>query len=601
MRLADFVVQFFEKKGYTVAFGVTGGGAMYLNDAFAKSEKIRFIPMHNEQSASMAGEGSCAVDQLGLVSLTTGPGGTNAISGCAGAWIDSQPLFFISGQVESFSLAGEGVRQFGIQEVSITKIIAPITKYSVLLTNPSEVRYHLEKAFELAFTGRKGPVWIDIPLDVQNAEIEPDLLKGYKTEVPDHRLKRMMDRKIKKIGMHLRSAERPVILIGNGCRGIDNLKEILRKFSLPVVVGWNGRDLVSNDFHLYFGSCGLFGNRSANFIVQNADFILGIGYRFSVPQVGYDPSNFAREAVIAAVDVDSNEFRKNGDLIDIAVCADSGVFLDEMMTELEDFSAPEKWEPWLDYCRDLTSRYPLSEVYNHDEANEINDPSIINPYVLMEKISASAKHDTFFITDMGTSFTCTHQTLALKHGQRLFTSSGLAAMGFGLAGTIGVAARTDRPIVLIVGDGGFMFNLQELVILSSISKDVKIFLLDNAGYLTMRHMQKNRFNRLVGEGPETDLPFIDFNNYAALCGFSAVDLSRDALGRGELRNLLESDKPTLIRVSMDINQPLVPRVQTISNDSGQLFPTPIEDMYPHLKTATFSEHMIIQPMPRPEV
>ena len=602
MRLADYVIKFFEGEGYTRAFGVTGGGAMYLNDAFAKAENLEFIPMHNEQSAAMAAEGACSVKGRGLVSLTSGPGGTNALSGCAGAWIDSQPVFFLSGQVESFSLASPQLRQFGVQEVDIISIVNTITKYCHQVRNASEIRFHLEKALFSAHHGRKGPVWLDIPLDIQNAEINPSNLIGFIPAPQDRRLEAMALRKFRKILSALRDCDRPVIMIGNGCRNIDSLKEFLCHLHLPFITGWNGKDLVDHDAEMYMGSSGLFGNRAANFVVQNADFVLGIGYRFSVPQIGYDPSLFARGAVVASVDIDPNEFLKNESLIDICLPLEAVKFI-QLLSEnsnLNTFSKQVNKKAWINYCSEVRDIYPLDEMYNFNHES-ITLSAGVNPYWLMSQLSAFSPANTRYVTDMGTSFTCTHQTLQLSDDQRLFTSSGLAAMGFGLPGAIGVGCECSDPVFLISGDGGFMFNLQELITAAQFLPNLKIFLLNNSGYLTMRHMQKNRFGRLIGESPQTSLDFIDFEKYAVMCNFSYLKLDAKTCKNFEWSATLHEEGNVLVEVMMDHDQPLIPRVQTSSDESGKLYPTALEDMFPHLDNDAFAKHMIVGTLERPDI
>lgn len=601
MRLADYVVHFLEKQGYTKAFGVTGGGAMYLNDALAKAEALQFIPMHNEQSAAMAGEGSCSVRGRGLVSLTTGPGGTNAISGCAGAWIDSQPVFFLSGQVESFSLSHSGLRQVGVQEVDIIRLVQSITKYCYQIRNPSEIRFHLEKAQFQANHERKGPVWLDIPLDVQNAQVDPDKLMGYVPPEKDKRVASMAIRKVQQIIAKLEKSHRPVLLIGNGCRHSKALKAVLSHLCLPFVTGWNGKDLIDQQHNLYMGSAGLFGNRTANFVVQNADLILGIGYRFSVPQVGYDPAQYARAAEIIAIDIDSNEFIKNENLIDIGLAIDAAEFVSILgeAQNVKRLSDHEQKQAWVDYCSRTKGHYPLDEMYNFNHES-VTSGGGVNPYWLMSKLSILSPPNARYVTDMGTSFTCTHQTLALGDAQHLFTSSGLAAMGFGLPGAIGVGCESSDPVVLITGDGGFMFNLQDLITASKFLNNLKIFLLNNSGYLTMRHMQNNRFGRLIGEGPATDLEFINFEKYADICNFSYLRLDGASVADCCWSSIFDSEGNFLVEVVMEAEQPLIPRVQTVSDSSGKLYPASLEDMFPHLDTDTFDRQMLVAKLERPD-
>ena len=589
VRLADFVADFVANHlRVKTVFTVTGGGAMYLNDAFGKHANISYIPMHHEQSAAMASEGYFRESgELAVCQVTTGPGGTNAITGCAGAWVDSEAILFISGQVEIISIAATSNRQTGVQEIDIISMVKGITKSCLVLTDPNMILYELQRLCYIAVTGRKGPVWIDIPLDLQNIRISnTDELLQFKPLSEDIRKKNLKITKYKKALVHIKKSKRPIILIGNGCRGsISLLKKFLEKNQIPVITGWNGRDLIDSDDNLLLGSAGLFGNRQANLAIQKSDLILGLGYRFSIPQTGYDPSTYAPNASVISVEVDSAEITKMGGIVDIPINTTVEEFL-EFTDSLNDKIFASIDQGWIYWCNYLN---------NKKFDNRPRKKDVINSFDLNEVIEKYLKKGDTVVTDMGTSFTCTHQDLKLKSGIKLFTSSGVAAMGFGLPGAIGCShakKQSDGLTLLITGDGGLMFNLQELQSIITYKLDIKIIVYENGGYLTMKHMQQARFNKLVGSEASSQLECPDFVKVATAFGIDAKEISTSDEVNKKMEWLFEAKKgPKLLVVHIDPWQPLIPRVQTRSDDSGNLLPPSIEHMYPHL---TSEEEMEIE-------
>lgn len=576
-RLADLVADFcFTQLKINKVFTVTGGGAMYLNDAFGKHRGITVVPMHHEQSASMAAEGYFRQSgAIAVCQVTTGPGGTNAITGCAGAWVDSESVFFISGQVESISIAAAGNRQTGVQELDIVSMVKGITKDSIRLQDPYLIRYELERLSTLAVIGRPGPVWLDIPLDMQNFAFERvDDLPKFLPPNEDKRVRKIRDRKFNKLLTHLARSERPLLLLGNGSRSeADNVREFIQHARVPVVTGWNARDIAVGLPHV-LGSAGLFGNRAANLAIQKADLLLGIGYRFSVPQTGYDPSCYAPHATIAAVEVDLGELNKLGAFIDLPINGSVAEFLEfYRATTGQVFSAISAG--WIPFCN-----YLINSNFDRRPANQ----NIINSFDFNGVLSEYLRRDDTVVTDMGTSFTCTHQDLALSPGIRLFTSSGVAAMGFGLPGAIGCSlAKSIGRTVLITGDGGLMFSLQELQTVRSFNLNLRIIVYENGGYLTMKHMQEARFKTLVGSDQSTRLECADFAKVASALSIESLEVSSPSMLPDALRWLLgDFNGPRLLVVHIDPWQPLLPRVQTRSDASGKLFPPSLDQMYPHL-------------------
>ena len=577
MRLTDLVVEHLSKEyDVEVVFTVTGGGAMYLNDAFGRAKNLKYIALHHEQSVSMAAEAYSRIgNRIGVCQITTGPGGTNAISGCAGAWIDSTPLIFISGQVETYSNALVGNRQTGVQEVDIVSLVKSITKDARKITDPTMILYELDRLIHLSKTGRPGPVWIDIPLDIQNYQFNQiNNLPRFKPQLVDKRSEQLLQLKVKKLVKYIENAKRPIICIGNGCRhAMEVIHRIALDRNIPIVLGWNAKDLISSTDPILLGSIGLFGDRISNMMVSRADLIIGIGFRFSVPQIGYNPSMFGQNAIVASVDIDPAEGNKYGGFIDYFIQADSLEFSKELDKQIGSINV--NFGSWLDIKGRL-------KKLNLDAGPRSND--VIDSFDFTDCLSRSLPNNCALVTDMGTSFTCTHQQIQLKSGMRMMTSSGLAAMGFGLPGAIG-AALVDglTTTVLITGDGGLMFNLQEIQSVLTHKLALKIIVYENEGYLTMKHMQKNRFNRYVCSDPGSLVDCPDFIKIANAFGLVAREISHSNEMEGGLSWLFENlEEPALLVVHLDPMQDLTPRVQTESDESGNLLPGNLGSMYPFL-------------------
>lgn len=600
MRLSDYIADFVARQGVRYVFGVTGGGAMYLNDAFGSHDKFTFVPMHHEQSASMAAEGYARIaEKIGVLQVTTGPGGTNSITGVCGAWVDSIPLLVVSGQIMiKDMIGGANLRQVGVQEVDIISMVRPITKYAVVVTEPKRIRYHLEKALHLATTGKPGPVWLDVPLDVQNAQIDPDTLAGFEPPVPYRtRPASHLQSQVAKCLELIGAAERPILMPGYGVRlagAVDAFRRLADRLGFPVVTTWNASDVIPSDHPLSVGRAGLFGDRASNFAVQNADLILVLGSRMSIPQTGYNAALYARHAKLVVVDIDENELFKQSLRVDLPVPADAGAFiaaLDKGLDEGRGGYDAARIKPWRDRCQDWRRRYPVVMQAYRDL------PEKVNSYYFIERLCAALPEDVVVCTDMGTSFTCTMQTFRVKKGQRLFTSSGLAAMGFGLPGSIGACFGHDRrKTISINGDGGFMFNIQELQTIAEHKLPISVFVLSNNGYLTMQLMQQNHFKRFVGSDPSSHVSCPDFTRVAEAFGIPAVNVGSNAELDAGIARAIEANGPFLVNIEMPAMQPLIPRVQTQKTPDGKLLPPAIENMYPFLEREEFLANMIVPPV-----
>jgi acetolactate synthase-1/2/3 large subunit len=578
MKISDFIVKHLvEKYSVTTAFTITGGGAMYLNNAFASEKKLNCVYMHHEQSLAMASEAYSRVSQsLAVCQVTTGPGGTNAISGCAGAWIDSEPILFISGQVEGFSRMRNTERQSGVQEVNIVALVDSITKLAIELKDPYQVRYELERLVHTALSGRKGPVWLDIPLEIQNFDIgDPETLASYRPLNEDSRIKQIEKGKFLKALKCIENSTRPVICIGGGCSGLsEELEKLIEKLQVPVILGWNGKDLVGDSNEYLMGSAGLFGNRSANILISQADLIVGIGYRFSIPQVGYNPFEYTKNKVVISVDIDNSELSKMESFLDMPIKGNSKDFIEYLLDHSNRNEKCDGWRLWARYLK------------NFGFDSNVRDKIKINSFDFTDLLKKTIKDTDVVITDMGTSFTCTHQTLELPRGAKLLTSSGLAAMGFGLPGAVGAHfANSSGRTILISGDGGIMFNIQELQTVKTYGLNIKIIIYENGGYLTMKHMQKARFGKLVGSDAGSNVNCPDFLKVFQAFGISVKSIySYKEIEEGLQWLFSKDDEPLGLIVHLDPWQDLTPRVQTQSDAEGRLFPATLDSMYPFLNS-----------------
>ena len=488
MNNSEFIINFLQKKGLNTAFGVTGGGAMFLNEAFRKQKNLEFIFMHHEQSAAMAAEAYYRIkNKPAILSVTSGPGGTNAITGVIGAWIDSIPMIVISGQVESKDMISNSkTRQIGIQEANIRDIIKPITKYSKVLTKKSNIELELIKAMRLATEGRQGPVWIDVPLDIQSKKFEKKKIPLIETKKTNQN--KIDYKKIIKTINLISQSKRPLILVGNGVhlsRAEKKFLVFLKKTNIPFLSTWNASDIATSNHSLYFGRPGPFGNRTANFAIQSCDLLIIIGSRLSVPITGYQMKNFSPLSKKIFIEIDKKEIIKRKLKTTLSFNNDIGLFLENINNKIK-----KKIHPKNQWIKNLKK---LKKDLNEDGQYKKNK-KFVNSFRFINALSGVMKNDVSIVTDMGTSFTCTMQSFKTKIRQRLFTSSGIAAMGFGLPGSIGAYyADKDKIPVCISGDGGLMFNIQELQTIKNYKIPLKLFIINNGGYLTMKLMQKKKF------------------------------------------------------------------------------------------------------------
>ena len=579
MNNSEFIIKYLLKKGINTAFGVTGGGAMFLNEAFRKEKKLNFIFMHHEQSAAMAAEAYFRIkNKPAILSVTSGPGGTNSLTGLIGAWIDSIPLIVISGQVETKDLIlNSKTRQIGIQEANIQDIVKPITKYSKILNKNSDIEFEISHAIKIANEGRPGPVWIDIPLDVQSKKF---VKKKSKLKLINMSKKKIINKKnkIKQTMDLIKKSKRPMILVGNGIH-ISNSEKLftsfLKKTNIPFVSTWNASDIINSDHKLYFGRPGLFGNRIANFAVQSCDLLIILGSRLSVPITGYQMKNFSPYSKKIFVEIDNNEIKKRKIKINLKINDDLKNFLINFNYSIKKKMLPKKL--WI-------SRLQKTKRFLNEDNQYKKEKNFVNSFRFIHVLSKVLKGGEAIVTDMGTSFTCTMQSFKIKTNQRLFTSSGIAAMGFGLPGSIGAYfADKKKRQICITGDGGIMFNIQELQTIINYKIPVKIFIINNGGYLTMKLMQKKNFNKYIGADSKSGLSLPDLLNVAKSFGFETTKISNEKNIKRKLIKLISNNKACVCEIITPPMQELVPRVQTQMNKDGSFEPAMLDNMYPFMK------------------
>jgi acetolactate synthase I/II/III large subunit len=600
MKLSDYIAGRLADWGVRHIFLVTGGGAMHLNDSIGKESRIQYVCNHHEQASAMAAEGYARISgQPGVVNVTTGPGGINALNGVFGAWTDSIPMLIVSGQVKRETCMRAqgitGLRQLGDQEADIIAMVANITKYAVLIDDPLSIRYHLERAWHLAQSGRPGPCWLDIPVDVQAASIDPASLRSYdpaedepaqgQIGVGSPRLKAYCQEVLDRI----RRAKRPVILAGTGVRAahaVAEFDQLFHRLGVPVTTAWT-HDLIATDDPLFCGRQGTIGDRAGNFTVQNADVLLILGSRLNIRQTSYNWQSFAPRAFKIQVDIDSAEFHKPTVKPDMAIHCDLRKFLTQLLSQCdtEDY-APGAHDPWLAWCRERVQRYPVVQ----DRQRQPCPP--LNPYYFVEQLSAKLANDDVIVCGNASSCIVPFQTMRLRKHQRLISNSGSASMGYDLPAAIGAAfARPGKRVICIAGDGSVQMNIQELQTAVHHHLPVKIFVLNNSGYLSMRMTQSGFFGRLTGESAASGASLPDMVKVACAYGIPSIRIDRQSQ-LAQIDLALAADGPSLVDVVLDPNQEFEPRSRARQLPDGRIVSPNLEDMYPFLDEAELTDNII---------
>lgn len=595
IQVADFVAKSLADNGVRHVFMVTGGGAMFLNNAFDSESRIKCVFNHHEQASAMAAEGYARVTgKPGVINVTTGPGGINALNGVFGAWTDSIPMLIISGQVKRETLLASynipDLRQLGDQEADIINIVKGITKYTALVMDPNQIKFELEKALFLANNGRPGPCWLDIPLDVQSSKIDEELIPSYDNETDNIVWDREeIQKKAQEVLYLLRSAKRPVILAGTGVRlagALDIFDRVIHKLVIPVTTAWT-HDLIPSDDPLFCGRPGTIGTRPGNFVVQNADILLVIGSRLNIRQTSYNWKSFAHNAINIQVDVDKAELNKPTIKPDIGIHCDAKVFLEVLddLLENEEFNTKDHAK-WLGWCKERISRYPAVTALQR-----VSGP-LINPYYFIETLIDMLDEKDVVVTSNATACIVSFQTAKLKKGQRLFSNSGCASMGYGLPAAIGAAyANRGNRVICLEGDGSLQMNIQEFQTLVQNQLNLKCFVLNNNGYLSIRSTQQRFFGKLTGEGPKSGVSLPDYVRVAKAYGLKAFRLSTHNF-EDQLKKILAEPGPIICEVVLDPDQPFEPRLSSKQLPDGKIITVPLEDMYPFLDRDEFKENMI---------
>jgi acetolactate synthase-1/2/3 large subunit len=582
MKLSDYVVRFIADQAAKHVFLVTGGGAMHLNNSLASEPRLVPICNSHEQASSMCAEAYAkATNRLGVCMVTTGPGGTNAVTGVAGAWLDSTPMLIVSGQVKRpdrmFDKQGQplGMRQLGVQEIDIVSIVKPITKYAVTVLEPSEIRYHMEKAVHIALSGRPGPVWIDIPLDVQASPIdEPASLRGFDpAEVKEDFVDKQLQEVVRRVIQKLNEAKRPLLFAGNGIRlahAEAEFEQLRKLLDIPTVATWCAADLVPSSEPTYVGRPGSVAARGANFALQNSDFLLAVGVRLDFAITGYAPQNLAREAYKVAVDIDPAELAKLHPYLQEPICADARAFFQELLRQKDSIQLGDS-TAWNARCADWKTRYPVVT----DEHRRCD--SKVSIFNLAEVIGTEVKPEDLLVSgSSGSGIEIFLLACPTRNGQRIYHTAGLGAMGYGLPMSLAVSiANGGRQTILVDGDGGFQFNIQELETAARLKLPVKFFVLNNDGYASIRASQTGYFGKPnIGCDSRTGLTVPDMSKVAAAYNIPSVVIPDQRNLRDDVRKVLAMEGPVVIDVHVIPDEMRAPRLQSYQRPDGSFVSVP---------------------------
>lgn len=598
MKVSDYIASLFVENNMKHIFSISGAGNVHLLNSIADNPALVPVHPHHEQGGALAALAYNRIcGRLGVMITTSGGAATNAITGALDAWADSIPVLIISGQEKSeFVTKHKKLRMWGVQGFDIAKTVANITKYSVLVTDPMQVKYEFQKAIHIAQSGRPGPVWIDIPTDVQAAQINPGQLKGFVPFEPE------VDNSLKyvaQLNQMLQTAKRPVFVFGNGIRlgGAEHLLQgLVDKFQVPFLTSWNGVDLMASNHPLNYGREGTYGQRCANFVIQNADLVITIGTRMAIPQVGYDLKEFAREAKKVVVDIDITELQKfASDPSFTLVEADAKRFIETLIGQVTPPKAVNILG-WVSMCNQWKEAYPFVEPNGlHKEVD-----GMLNSYSFVKELNKHFAPNEIIVTDMGTALTCTHQVIEVKDQQRVVTSTGLGEMGYGLPGAIGASmAANNQRVVLISGDGSMMMNLQEMQTIVHHKLPVKLFVYINDGYLTIKHTQNGLFGKkFSGSGADSGVSCPDFGKIGAAFGFKTFKINSLKEAAVSIPKILNEDGPVLCEVFIHSMQLLAPKTSFNINPDGTLVSPPLEDLYPFLSREVLQQEMVIPLHPK---
>lgn len=595
IKVSDFIAKYLVGLGFRHVYMLTGGGAMHLNHALGTHPQLKTIFNHHEQASAMAAESHARLTgEIPILNVTTGPGGINTLNGVFGAWTDSIPMFILSGQVRydtTIQCSGLNVRQVGDQEGNIIECVKSITKYVEMVTEPDRIQYCLQKAYHTAVHGRPGPVWLDIPMDVQGAMVDETRLPEFNPRRYLPSIPLFSQAVIDDVLAKIKKAARPVLLVGGGIRAAKGHELFLRlidQLGIPVTTAWNAHDAVYDDHPYYIGRPGILGDRAGNFAVQNSDLLLVLGSRLSVRQIGYHFNTFAREAFKIMVDIDPLELMKPTLKIEMPLYGSVCDFMEKMCLKLASSPLPPHDE-WVQWCLQRRRRYPTVLPSYWDQE------FLVNPYCFMQALSDVLPEDQIIVSGNGTACVVSFQAMCLKKGQRLYTNSGSASMGYDLPAAIGACvASGEKPIICLTGDGSIQQNIQEFSTIIHNRYPIKIFILNNNGYHSIRQTQHNFFGEpLVGIDSESGLGFPDFEKLAAAYGFPYFRIATHAELASQLKEVLAIPGYLICEVMTCVTQKFEPKLSSHRLPDGRIVSKPLEDLAPFLSREELEENMLI--------
>ncbi|SFO34489.1 acetolactate synthase-1/2/3 large subunit [Pseudobutyrivibrio sp. JW11] len=592
MNVSEFIFDYYSKKGIDTAFMVTGGQAMWLNDAIGKNGNYDIICTHHEQSAAMSADAYGRIKNKPAITLVTaGPGAVNAMNGVVGGYTDSSPMIVISGQSKLSCVEYQeqtGIRQYGVQGIYIKPLAEPAVKYFITIDDPQKIEYYLEKAYHEATTGRPGPVWIDVPLDIQSAQVDLKYLERYEPE-PKVEPRISVKQAVSHAYNLLKNAKRPVFIVGQGVAlagAREDFYNYVNKARIPVITARLGIDLMESDNDLYVGRPGNYGERSANIAIQNADLIISVGCRLATSLVGHDSKQFGKNAYIYVVDIDQKELDKPGPNVKYKVKADAKDFFVQMDKELANNQLPD-FSEWIAYCKSLKENYPVC-------LPEYKDEKPVNSYYFVNELSKIADSNAAIMCDTGSCFHVACQTWKLKKGQNYLTTGGLSSMGYWVAGIGACLANDRKSTIVITGDGSLQMNIQEFATIKHNNLPIKTFIFNNNGYLLIRHTQRNFMeDRFVGESPASGVWCPDAMKIAEAYGIKGIRISSVDEVDEKIKEALDYDGPVICEVMTPEWQLLVPRVASEKRPDGTLVSRNYEDMFPYLPKEELEELMIV--------
>ena len=603
LKVSDYVAEFLRDRGIHHVFGIVGAGNAQLFDAITRLNYTEIVCVHHEQAAVMAATTYYRMTgTVTAVLLTTGAGSTNGVTGVVSAWMDSMPVLIISGNENSrFTVSENSLRIWGVQGYDSARMVEGVTKWTARVMQPEDILNVITSAYSLAGASRQGPVWVDIPMNIQASPVDPSKLTPIKFNEPtslvgtdaNHAGVLSRDQGIQAASKMFAAAKRPVVWLGNGIRlaGADQLvRGLVEKLGVPVLVSWQACDILDSNHPLCFGRAGVYGQRAANFVLQNCDALLCIGTRLAIPQIGYDITEFARAAKIVVVDVDLKELTKHGKKVDFPVHCDAKDFIADLMKkETRSFDRPE----WTAKCIEYSRQYPIVGPEHEDS---IDDAGIkfINSYKFMQRLEYYFHEDQIVVTDMGTALLSGHQVLKFKTGQRMLTSTGLGEMGFGLPGAIGAAIGAGKEVMCLNCDGGMMLNLQELQTIVHHKLPIKIIVFNNDGYLMIKHTQKALFDgRYSGSDRKTGVSCPDYSRIAYAFEMPSYQIRTWSDADAILPKVQSADGPVICEVFTHPEQPFVPKLSLVQQKDGTIVSPPLEDLSPLLPREELKKNMLI--------